>query len=69
MPRGDVHTHLQILWEVLCEKNGGPKGLRSTAALAALVMTLRDLAWLQLLHKETIKAFCIIDIWMTAETT
>ena len=35
--------------------DGGPIGLRSTASLAALIMKLWDVSWMQLMKREGIE--------------
>ena len=48
-----MSTHIyQFCGRFFIQQEGGPIGLRSTAALAALIMKLWDVAWLQLVKKE-----------------
>ena len=48
-----MSTHIyEFCGHFYLQSDGGPIGLRSTAALAALIMKLWDVAWKQLLKKE-----------------
>ena len=51
-----MSTHVyQFCGRFFLQKDGGPIGLRSTAALASLIMKIWDISWLQLLKKEMVE--------------